>query len=448
MAIPSSSLPGHKQVHDRVMAALDRCQETRSVEFKESQPWDTLKHKIIRTALAMGNLRAGGIIVVGVSERNGEWFLSGIAPEHLGTYGTDMITAQVNSFASPPLDLEIVLAENAAGLPFLVIQVKPFVSSPIVCRQSGGGRLLECGRVYVRPLDMAQTVAVRDENDIRELLELAAENQARRILEGAARVGLVGKPDGSSLFDREIADLKNGTLELPVPVLEVPHWRVSFRPQNYDQELIPSLNDCFPTIAQASVTHLKWDYPYTHLPYGTMGTGKHWVAAWLDWEDRKEYWRFHQSGQFYNLFAIREATSAIWKNALEEGYLEQTARPSPGTGFIAALSFLERMTVIWEFCSRLCIRGVYDSSVDLSVGLIGIKGFVLWHQRLPVLEVSNLYAEDELERKWTYSVDDIVARSAELALNASMWFYDRFGWMRPSWDELRDHQEKFLAGKT
>ena len=42
----------------------------KSVDFKESAPWNDLKWQIIRTALAMGNLRDGGIIVVGASERD------------------------------------------------------------------------------------------------------------------------------------------------------------------------------------------------------------------------------------------------------------------------------------------------------------------------------------------------------------------------------------------
>lgn len=59
MAIPTSNMLGHKELHDRVYNALDRCQESKSVDFKESAPWKNLKWQIIRTALAMGNLRDG-----------------------------------------------------------------------------------------------------------------------------------------------------------------------------------------------------------------------------------------------------------------------------------------------------------------------------------------------------------------------------------------------------
>jgi len=60
-AIPTSDMLGHKKLHDRVYNALDRCQESKSVDFKESASWGKLKWKIIRTIIAMGNLRDGGI---------------------------------------------------------------------------------------------------------------------------------------------------------------------------------------------------------------------------------------------------------------------------------------------------------------------------------------------------------------------------------------------------
>ena len=62
-------MPGHRALHERVTDALDTCVESQAVDFKESAPWDAIKFKLTRTAMAMGNLRDGGLIVIGVSER-------------------------------------------------------------------------------------------------------------------------------------------------------------------------------------------------------------------------------------------------------------------------------------------------------------------------------------------------------------------------------------------
>ncbi|HEX6087328.1 MAG TPA: ATP-binding protein [Thermoanaerobaculia bacterium] len=91
MAIPTSDLPGHRGLQDRVHAALDTCIESQSVDFKQSAPWNALEHKIIRTALAMANLRDGGIIIIGVSESGDRWERTGISDEDLATYEVDEV---------------------------------------------------------------------------------------------------------------------------------------------------------------------------------------------------------------------------------------------------------------------------------------------------------------------------------------------------------------------
>jgi hypothetical protein len=100
-AIPTSDMPGHKRLHDRVLSALDRCQEGQAIDFKESAPWESLKWRIVVTALGMGNLRDGGVIVIGASEREQTWELTGINAEHLETYEIDVVIDTVNKYASP-----------------------------------------------------------------------------------------------------------------------------------------------------------------------------------------------------------------------------------------------------------------------------------------------------------------------------------------------------------
>ena len=130
MAIPTSDMPGHKELHDRVYNALDRCQESRSVDFKESAPWNDLKWQIIRAALAMGNLRDGGIIVIGASERDDTWDLTGISSEHIATYDVDDIIDAINKFASPPIKVEVVTVSYRSKNTFLAIQIHEFADSP------------------------------------------------------------------------------------------------------------------------------------------------------------------------------------------------------------------------------------------------------------------------------------------------------------------------------
>src|SRR2546430_14638500 len=110
-ARPKSNLPGHRRLHERATLALDRCQESEDVDFKESADWKTLMWGITHSALGMGNLRDGGIIVVGVSQRAESWALTGITSVHLGTYDVDVLAAHVNAYVSPYVDLDVVVVD-------------------------------------------------------------------------------------------------------------------------------------------------------------------------------------------------------------------------------------------------------------------------------------------------------------------------------------------------
>lgn len=206
--IPASDLPGHKSLHERVISALQLCQETPSVDFKESEIWDKLQWRTIKTILGMGNLRDGGVIVIGVSERNDTWELTGIRPDHLATYDVDAIIGRANAYISPYVDLDIVTVADSNGKKFLAIQVHEFYETPLVCKKSGPeGTKLHEGSVYIRPPGLARTTVVTNATQMHDLLELAAEKRARRILEVSRRIGLEPLPAVSQQFDAELEGL-------------------------------------------------------------------------------------------------------------------------------------------------------------------------------------------------------------------------------------------------
>lgn len=204
-AFPTSDMPGHKRLHERVTLALDTCQEFEDVDFKESQPWPELQWRIIKTSLAMANLRDGGIIVVGVNERGQTWALTGITDDHLATFDVDQIIAKINAFASPHVDIDIVLVSHR-DVRYLAIQVHEFSSTPVVCKKNGDCGLAE-GAVYVRPPGKPQTTRIMNAPQMHDLLELAAEKLARRIIEQGSRVGMAATEPSTNMFDEELQGL-------------------------------------------------------------------------------------------------------------------------------------------------------------------------------------------------------------------------------------------------
>jgi hypothetical protein len=207
MAIPTSDMPGHRALHDRVQAALDTCVESQGLDFKESATMTTLQYKLIRTAMAMANLRDGGVIVIGASERGASWELTGILDEHLDSYDVDELVDTINRFASPPIAVDLVLVPYRDGPSFLAVNVREFGETPIVCRRDGpSGSGLKQGVLYVRPPGVARTSEVRTADEMHDLLDLAAEKRARRILETARRIGMEAPAPGRP-FDAELEGL-------------------------------------------------------------------------------------------------------------------------------------------------------------------------------------------------------------------------------------------------
>jgi hypothetical protein len=207
-AITSSDMPGHKGLHERVHTALDLCQESQGVDFKESAPWEALKWKMIKTLMAMGNLRDGGVVIIGASERGERWDLAGISASHLSTYDVDVIIGQVNSYASPDIDIDIVTVRYRMGATFLAIQAKEFRDTPFLCRKRGpDGEGLEPGSIYVRPTGLPRTSLVTSAEQLREVLDLAAEKRARRILETSRQIGMVAGSSAAERFDEEVKGL-------------------------------------------------------------------------------------------------------------------------------------------------------------------------------------------------------------------------------------------------
>src|SRR5437588_3304353 len=133
MAFPTTQMSGHTDLKGRITLALSRCQEQPWLDFKESQPWDVLRWRLLKTIMGMANLRDGGLILVGVAEDGTASKLTGIDAVHLPTFAYDDIVDQLNKYASPQVSVDIVLHDHDDGNRYLAFHVHQFKDSPIVC---------------------------------------------------------------------------------------------------------------------------------------------------------------------------------------------------------------------------------------------------------------------------------------------------------------------------
>jgi hypothetical protein len=104
--------------------------------------------------------------------------------------------------------MRIARTKYSNGKEFLILQVDEFDHTPHVCKKNGppGSNLVE-GEFYIRPPGKPQTKKPSNAQEMQDLLELAAEKTARRMIETFHRVSLASSPSPREHFDAELEGL-------------------------------------------------------------------------------------------------------------------------------------------------------------------------------------------------------------------------------------------------
>lgn len=236
--------------------------------------------------------------------------------------------------------------------------------------------------------------------------------------------------------------------DLPHRIGELPHWRVNFRPDDYRLELISSLAECLKVVEKNVVRLRGWDYPHVSNQENELIFGANWAGSWTEFASRKEYWRMYQSGQFIHLFTTRESVPEYKQRLMgvTRDHLRhlREIRWDQITGYINIQNTLYTLTEIFEFCARLCQAGLYKGTITVSVQLRQVKGTLLttdWNRAW-----FNYYAaaEPTVGHVWKMRTDQLISESSAYSIRAAIWFFERFGWLDASSEQLKRDQEEFL----
>jgi hypothetical protein len=240
------------------------------------------------------------------------------------------------------------------------------------------------------------------------------------------------------------------SLDLPVPVKDHPHWRVNFRPLSTPEAPL-TLTECLAKVQRAQVRLRGWYYPHISNRESERQLSANYLAFWSSFQDHIEYWRFYQSTQFIHLFVIEEAINEMWDkmlraNATSElpGLLSSEKVPH----FLSIDNFIYTVTEIFEFAARLAGGDLYQKGISISIRLNGINKFGLAFSSFDRAMLHLYQASDNsLGNTWEFKPDLLVSTSSDAALNCVLWFFERFGWLKPPKDFFKSYIEDYLAGR-
>lgn len=214
------------QKADKIISGiLESPIESRTVEFKPSFSWpsriDELQsngkaQEVIKSILAMSNIRDGGKIILGVEKdgSNQKYVLKGMRNEDVNTYDQDLIFEHVRNFGKPEPKFQ-VLNIKYDSKNFIVFAVQSFISTPIICHNYRNLRQLDNASLYIRT-DKPETKKITESWEMKEIVDLAIEKELdsfssrmQRLLKtvSGTKVLKITKDDEEK-FKEELKDVK------------------------------------------------------------------------------------------------------------------------------------------------------------------------------------------------------------------------------------------------
>ena len=186
--------------------------EERNLEYKES--WGLQgkekrekRAKLAKEIMALSNIRDGGVIVIGV--RN-DGTPVGIAEDEASQFTHDVVAAAVADYAAPYVELVVTAGYDGSTSPkyFAVIQVKEFAEMPVLCKRDFPS-VVRQGAIYTRSRRIHEATEVRNEAEMRELLEMAVDKGIRSFYRRLQVAGIqpTPAPSDSSLFETQLRGL-------------------------------------------------------------------------------------------------------------------------------------------------------------------------------------------------------------------------------------------------
>jgi Putative DNA-binding domain len=428
---------------------LERNHEQFGVEFKGPAPMQDkgVIGKVLGAAMRMANRRDGGVIVIGVDEDKvaHRYVPMGLSDADRASWRYDDVADQFAKYTEPTVmfNLEHFTYKSKN---FVVLYIEEFDDVPVICRRDysdKGVTILREGSIYCRSRGKPQVTEKVTYQDMRALLELAADKSVQRFARNVRAAGMSLPSSASLLQGEELFAAQNvdWTGALPDKIRSKGYWQVSIHPSTFSPTRIGDYASLYDMLQKAQVLMPGhgWPLPYMDTREKTQRKERY-IAQEQEYLSTLEAWRFYQSGQFAYLHVIQ--TDWMEKEKGLPVPPEWTA-VKPGTLLVSEV--LRRFTMIYEFAARLALSDLYSTeySIHVDVEIIGLAGRKIGYgfgNRLDVQERTKTEMDTFPRTPTRFSRDEVIARPRELALDATLEVCHRFG-LTPVRGELGILQE-------
>lgn len=379
---------------------------------------------VARAAMAMGNLKDGGVICLGIDEARMTEMQPGLSIEQLSEWSDfDEVNVALSKYADPPLSLRLNPLHLDSGADVVVIEVDEFDDVPHVCKRNFPDKLQE-GMTYYRPRGKPESVPVPSASAMHELLDLAISKGVRRFIEIAGSAGLIGQISRPQVdverdaFEAEAADAWGGAGEVGEALALLGRTDVALRPGPFrpDRANTARLEQL---VSDNVVRRRGWPVPFIDARNPVRRHG-----AWIGQDvqpsvvPHMEAWRICRSGQFLHRRAL--ATDLSDSQQLAPAAVA-------ATGAVAVWDVLLYLVELAEFAARLS-QALDCQTMTLSIALRGVAGRQLisgdWKRDL---DDAYLIHTDVLTASSELSATSLIADSVTVGIALTQEILQQFG---------------------
>jgi hypothetical protein len=395
--------------------------------------------KVARAAMAMGNLRDGGIVCIGVDKSDLARMQPGLTDEQLASWSDhDEVSTQLSRFSDPALILATIPLTLSNGARIVALEVGEFDVVPYICTRDYLDET-RAGALYVRPRGMPKSVHVPTSIDMRDLVDLATSKGVREFIRRAGQAGMLtlsaeAGPGQDELFGAERMRAWSEPSAWAPDLEGLARFDVAIRPLPFDPRRIPPVR-LDEVIERATVRLRGWPVPMFSRTEAVKRLGDRiGQDASARPVRRAEAWWLCSSGQFLQ----RRALTTEFTSAAE---FRQTVADATGT--VAIWDVLFYAVEVCELAARLASDLECDA-ISVSFALVNVAGRELvtgtWER-----ELNDVYLQHAatLEAVADVSTVDLLADPRAVAVAMTEDILGRWGLRLPT-QVLSEWQAQFL----